>query len=289
MKNLTRFFSKIIERAVFVQTYKKHLTQLITKYYAKTRGNGHNDSALIVSGSDPRAIASLLSKELEKKLNKVESFEVKCGNETIKHVKSVKYLGLQIDNDLSGKNELNFNQIKGQYGCRVVSLDFSMKNWTHSFRGHRKHFLSNGIGSKNNAVVSFDPKGNKIFSHMLTLNSLLRILDAQKSTIDYLKMDIENAEWEVLEQVLLNSPWVLRRVKQLALEVHLEDVQELSHKPEVALDKVERILFVLNGLKKLGFHVAKWWRNDWSNIELHIGDDVLYIYLEVLMVKWNTQ
>ncbi|CAL4163592.1 unnamed protein product, partial [Meganyctiphanes norvegica] len=92
-----------------------------------------NDSALIVSGSDPWAIASLLSKELEscrqwlmdnklslhlgktesilfgpkKKLNKVESFEAKCGNETIKHVKSVKYLGLQIDNDLSGKSIVN--------------------------------------------------------------------------------------------------------------------------------------------------------------------------------------
>ena len=34
----------------------------------------------------------------------VNSFEVKCNNEVIKHVNSVKYLGLQIDNDLAGYN-----------------------------------------------------------------------------------------------------------------------------------------------------------------------------------------
>ncbi|CAL4122815.1 unnamed protein product [Meganyctiphanes norvegica] len=42
-----------------------------------------------------------------KKINKVESFEEKCGNETINHVKSVKYFGLQIDNDLTGKSFVN--------------------------------------------------------------------------------------------------------------------------------------------------------------------------------------
>ncbi|CAL4061329.1 unnamed protein product, partial [Meganyctiphanes norvegica] len=117
-----------------------------------------DDSALIVSGSDPRAIASLLSKELEscrqwlmdnklslhlgktesilfgpkKKLNKVESFEVKCGNETIKHVKSVKYLGLQIDNDLSGISIVNEiikkanSRLKFLYRCREM-LNFESR------------------------------------------------------------------------------------------------------------------------------------------------------------------
>ena len=37
----------------------------------------------------------------------MESFNVKCGNKTIKHVNSVKYLGLQIDNDLSGTSIIN--------------------------------------------------------------------------------------------------------------------------------------------------------------------------------------
>ena len=87
-----------------------------------------DDSALIISGFDPKEIAKELSKELEscrqwlidnklslhlgkteailfgskRKLRRVNSFTVKCGEIQIKKVNSVKYLGLQIDNDLSG-------------------------------------------------------------------------------------------------------------------------------------------------------------------------------------------
>ena len=87
-----------------------------------------DDSALIVSGSDPQTIADKLSEELEscrkwlldnklslhlgkteailfgskRKLKNVESFEIRCGEEIIKHVKSVKYLGVQIDENMSG-------------------------------------------------------------------------------------------------------------------------------------------------------------------------------------------
>ena len=89
-----------------------------------------DDSTLIISGSDPKVIADTLSFELnscrqwlmdnklslhlgktesilfgsKRKLKKVTSFEVKCNNEVIQNVNSVKYLGLQIDNDLAGDN-----------------------------------------------------------------------------------------------------------------------------------------------------------------------------------------
>merc|ERR1712081_129275 len=86
-----------------------------------------DDSALIVSGFDPKEIAEDLSRELEscrrwlidnklslhlgkteailfgskRKLKRTNSFDVKYGEIKVKNVKSVKYLGLQIDNDLS--------------------------------------------------------------------------------------------------------------------------------------------------------------------------------------------
>ena len=89
-----------------------------------------DDSALIVSGNDPKIIAETLSRELEsckqwlfdnklslhlgkteailfgskQKLNKVKCFDVKCGDKSIKVVNTVKYLGIQIDNDLSCTN-----------------------------------------------------------------------------------------------------------------------------------------------------------------------------------------
>ena len=89
-----------------------------------------DDSALIVSGSDPKIIADALSKELEscrqwlmdnklslhlaktesilfgskKKLKRVISFEVKCGDIVIKNEESVNYLGVQLDNHLGGNS-----------------------------------------------------------------------------------------------------------------------------------------------------------------------------------------
>ena len=87
-----------------------------------------DDSALIVSGFDSKKIADELSRELEscrqwlidnklslhlgkteailfgskRKLKRANSFDVKCGEIKVKNVNSVKYLGLQIDNNLSG-------------------------------------------------------------------------------------------------------------------------------------------------------------------------------------------
>ena len=89
-----------------------------------------DDSALMISGTDPKLIAEELSKELEacqqwlkdnklslhpgktesiifgsmRKLRDVKSFEVRYENITINNVNEVKYLGLQIDSNLSGEN-----------------------------------------------------------------------------------------------------------------------------------------------------------------------------------------
>ena len=89
-----------------------------------------DDSALLVSGSDPNIIAETLSNELKscrqwlidnklslhlgkteailfgskRKLRKVTSFAVKCDNEIIQNVHSVKYLGIQLDEDLAGES-----------------------------------------------------------------------------------------------------------------------------------------------------------------------------------------
>ena len=92
-----------------------------------------DDSALIISGPDPKTIAESLSVELDscrkwlidnklslhlgkteailfgskKRLRKVNDFEVRCNNEVIKQVTNVKYLGLQLDNHLSGESTVN--------------------------------------------------------------------------------------------------------------------------------------------------------------------------------------
>ena len=130
-----------------------------------------DDSALLVSGSDPQSIANILSNELEscrkwlmdnklslhlgktesilfgskRKLKNVETFEVRCGQEIIKHVNSVKYLGIEIDDDLSGSNIVKEIATKANarlkflyryknmldFECRKILIGIIQLNRTH--------------------------------------------------------------------------------------------------------------------------------------------------------------
>ena len=89
-----------------------------------------DDSALIAAGKCANQLASFLSDQLEtcskwlvdnrlslhlgktesiifgtkKRLSKVGEFNVKCGETVVKRANSVKYLGVQLDENLSGKN-----------------------------------------------------------------------------------------------------------------------------------------------------------------------------------------
>ena len=89
-----------------------------------------DDSALLVSVKDPKMVADELSKELDscrqwmidnklslhlgkteailfgskRKLNYVQDFSVKCNGKTINNSSSVKYLGVNLDNTLSGES-----------------------------------------------------------------------------------------------------------------------------------------------------------------------------------------
>ena len=102
-----------------------------------------DDSALIISGPDPKTIAESLSVELDscrkwlidnklswrteailfgskKRLRKVNEFEVRCNNEVIKQVSNVKYLGLQLDSHLSG--ERTVSNILKKTNSRLIFL-----------------------------------------------------------------------------------------------------------------------------------------------------------------------
>ena len=89
-----------------------------------------DDSALLVRGKHPNLIAKSLSKNLDsckswlidnklslhlgkteailfgtkRKLKHINDFQVKCGDSSIQNVKSIKYLGLTLDADLSGES-----------------------------------------------------------------------------------------------------------------------------------------------------------------------------------------
>ena len=96
-----------------------------------------DDSTLLVRGKHPNLIAQALSENLnrckiwlidnklslhlgkteailfgtKRKLKQINDFQVKCENVIVKNVKSVNYLGLTLDNDLSGES-IVFNILK---------------------------------------------------------------------------------------------------------------------------------------------------------------------------------
>ena len=66
---------------------------------------------------------------------------------------------------------------------------------------------------------------------MTTLPALRKKLGHDKIVIDYLKMDIEGAEWPILRRWITDGD--LSYVKQLAIEIHLEEPSSIQSKYEV--------------------------------------------------------
>ncbi len=62
----------------------------------------------------------------------------------------------------------------------------------------------------------------------MTLTSMRKMLNHTDTIIDYLKMDIEGGEWPVLDHWLNDGD--LLRVKQLAMEIHLENPETIPGK-----------------------------------------------------------
>lgn len=54
--------------------------------------------------------------------------------------------------------------------------------------------------------------------------TILDKLGLTNSTIDYLKMDVEGFERDFFHDVIKNTPNLLKNVKQIALEIHNENV-----------------------------------------------------------------
>ena len=75
----------------------------------------------------------------------------------------------------------------------------------------------------------------------MSLQSLRRMLNHTDTMIDYLKMDIEGGEWSVLDQWLNDGD--LTRVKQVSMEIHLENPETIPRKYEL-LQRLEASGFV---------------------------------------------
>lgn len=100
-------------------------------------------------------------------------------------------------------------------------LLFSMQRYWKHHHSKKVLFYRVGIGEK-------DDERNERHWKIMSLTSLRQMLNHTNTIIDYLKMDIEGGEWPVLSRWLDDGD--LLNVKQLAMEIHLENPESIPGK-----------------------------------------------------------
>ena len=107
-------------------------------------------------------------------------------------------------------NDWSFDeQVSKTYGCNVYAFDPSigLPNHQHS---SRVWFYNIGIGGRNH----ISPQNWTL----MTLDSIVNTLHHTERIIDIVKMDVEGAEWDSIQQMVDSG--ILKRVRQLYLEFH---------------------------------------------------------------------
>ena len=113
-------------------------------------------------------------------------------------------------------NEWSFDEAMERYGCQVFSFDPSMDSPDHDHTANI-HFYRMGIAAEN--VVKHPTTGWKL----LTLDSIYAMLQPRHGDviIDFLKIDAEGPEWEVIPQMIASG--MMRKVRQFVFEWHFTE------------------------------------------------------------------
>ncbi len=117
-------------------------------------------------------------------------------------------------------NEWSFDETMENYGCQVFSFDPSMKKEDHK---HSKaiSFYNLGLSGKDEVT--------KAGWKLKTLSSIYLMLKPIHGDvpIDYLKIDIESAEWNAIPEIINSG--MLAKVRQLGVEFHWSRTSNLQY------------------------------------------------------------
>ncbi|XP_063584743.1 uncharacterized protein LOC134762296 [Penaeus indicus] len=121
-------------------------------------------------------------------------------------------------------NEWSFEDDVEKLGCKVYAFDPTMGMENHQRTPSIRFFklgISDVEGEKRIGMnpVATDFNFRKTFP-VDRYENIVRRLGLEGRVIDYVKMDIELAELDVLRDLLDNSPRLLRNINQLAIEIH---------------------------------------------------------------------
>ena len=186
-------------------------------------------------------------------------------------------------------NEFSFDSSMAHFGCKVYSFDFSMRNWTNRRYGSRQFYLDFGIGGKNVerihlALHEHAPLKTSFF----TFERIIQILDLSQSKIDVLKMDIEQQEWDVFDQIFGKDPSakILDNISQIVLEIHFDHVRKINDDYAKTMEKFEKIFLTFQRLNKIGFRLVQWYPNIRSGKTSFVyGNEEASLYKELHFVR----
>jgi FkbM family methyltransferase len=116
-------------------------------------------------------------------------------------------------------------------GCRVFSFDPSMApgNYKRSSR-HSFHHL--GIGTKDGAHVGestlYQTYNQRVTQYeIVTLDTILSTI-VKAESVSLLRMDVEGAEWDVLQSWVESGVFRAGKIKQLMIEAHFFNSDEVQ-------------------------------------------------------------
>lgn len=118
-------------------------------------------------------------------------------------------------------NEWSFDEALEKYGCEVFSFDPSMNETNHN-HSNWIYFYNLGLSDRD----YFDEANNWTLKTLSSIHQMLLPVHGSE-IIDYLKIDIEFAEWNVLPQILKSG--MINKVRQMGVEFHLRNDSSLEH------------------------------------------------------------
>lgn len=138
-----------------------------------------------------------------------------------------------------------FDDFMIDQGCHVFSFDPSMTLGKH--KRHKNHlFEPIGVGPKSGTHTGKSTLyGGKTNYEVLSLQDMMKRYDHDH--LDMIRMDVESAEWNVLQQWTHDNLW--HQIDQLLLEIHMYENQKMH---------AETLMDIPMSL----FHTAK---NLWNN------------------------
>ncbi|XP_018011693.1 uncharacterized protein LOC108668940 [Hyalella azteca] len=184
-------------------------------------------------------------------------------------------------------HELSFDMAIANYGCDVFAFDSDYRHMSYPRNIYpRVTFLKVRLGWRREVLVLTDPSGRFPYVYR-PLHDLKIHLGHAQAQIAFLKIDIENSEWDVFEKSVFKTR-VLERTKQLSLEVHLDYLypeSQFDQHPDGQLGGLRSIARVLRGLHQRGFRLAFYEPNYNAPVNRTLHGRNFHIYFETVWLN----